>query len=84
MVKIYNKSGIVGYILLWIAVNWAFSHNGLYFHVLSSKTCLQILKRIWFGPPLLIILLSVYFTVFPGKRIKKDETEAKGVPADKQ
>lgn len=37
IVKAYNSTGIVGYIFLWVVVNFFFSHNGLYFQILDSS-----------------------------------------------
>ena len=36
LMKIYDSLGTLGYVGLWIIVNFLFSHNGLYFQILDS------------------------------------------------
>ncbi len=40
LMKLYKKSGPLGYYILWIICNWVFTHNGLYFQILSSNLCI--------------------------------------------
>lgn len=60
LVKLYESMGIFGYILLWIFVNFIFSHNGLYFQILDSQLGFAILKRLYFAPPLIVVFLIIW------------------------
>lgn len=64
LVKFFKKSGIIGQILIWIVVNFLFSHNGLYFQILDSQLGFQILKRLYFIPPLLIAISIFLFSKY--------------------
>ncbi len=59
LVQLYESMGIVGYILLWIFVNFMFSINGLYFQILDSQLGFAILKKLYFAPPLIVVFLII-------------------------
>jgi hypothetical protein len=63
----YKKSGLTGQILLWLFWNWVFTHNGLYFHVLSLTQGIKIMKATGFIVQIGMIIGIVIFTLIPGK-----------------
>lgn len=65
--KLYKAMGKAGYVMLWVFVNLMFTHNGLYFQILDSSLGFEILKQIYFLPPLIVIGLVWYV----GKLSKK-------------
>ena len=66
----YKSLGKSGYFLLWFVVNFLFTHNGLYFQILDSFLGFEILKHLYFLPPIFIIVSIWYFGKL-GKKSRK-------------
>lgn len=69
LIKLFNQLGKFGDVILWILVNFLFSHNGLYFQILDSTIGWEILKKVYFVPPILVVAGIYYFSKL-GKRPK--------------
>jgi lysophospholipid acyltransferase len=79
LVTLFTRLGFIGKALIWILVNFFFSHNGLYFQILDSYLGLLIMKRLYFMPPLIIVGLIWFFG-----RGNKDKRERKEVKQEEE
>lgn len=68
--------GKIGYVMLWLFVNFMFTHNGLYFQILDSGLGFEILKQIYFLPPVIVVVLLWYVGTL-SKKQKKQKIYAK-------
>jgi hypothetical protein len=56
ILKLYRKTKFFGLAFMWILVHWTFTHNGLYFQILDSQLSYEILKKVKFVPPLMLVV----------------------------
>ena len=66
LVKMYNKSGIAGWILLTILVQLLFSHCGAYFLIMEGYYNWKMMLKLKFVPFIILIgLIAVFSTIRP-------------------
>lgn len=76
IVRIYNKMGKAGYVLLSILVQLLFTSNASYFLILDSRSCWNMITKTYFIPQFIMFGLTIYFTVLPFS--KKPKSSPKG------
>lgn len=66
IVKLYNKSGKLGYALLSFVVQFFFSHMAVYFLILEGKYCMQMMWKLKLLPQIIVfIAIGVFSTIRP-------------------
>jgi hypothetical protein len=57
LVKIYNKFAPFSRYLMLVVITLSFTHGAIYFVVLSSTKCLDILGKLYFLPYITVLIL---------------------------
>lgn len=71
MVKICQKLGkplIIGMTILSCIL---FSHNATFFYLLQTKYCLELMRRVYYIPQLILVVAIIGFKAIPKKRAPK-------------
>lgn len=72
IVDMYNKSGKIGYFVVWFTWLWIFVNNSVYFPALSGYAAWYILSEMKFAVPLFLITLIIFFKLItPRKKSEK-------------
>ena len=72
LVKIYNKMGVLGYVLLSFLVQVLFSQNAVFFLVLHGPSNWKIVNKLYFIPQIaLFALVAIFSFVRPPRDDKK-------------
>lgn len=71
LARLYKASGIVGNIVLSALVMLIWSHNATYLLILDGHYCLQLMRSVYFVPQIILVALTVVFTVLPAPRESK-------------
>jgi lysophospholipid acyltransferase len=66
--KLYEKSGLIGHVLLAVVVSFVFTHNATYFLILEGEYCWKFMTRMYFIPEGAMLLLIAIFTLLPRKK----------------
>jgi lysophospholipid acyltransferase len=70
LAQLYNRSGIIGNIILANLVMFLFSHIATYFLILDTDSCWRLMKSLYFTPQIILVVLAVVFTFLPVPREK--------------
>lgn len=77
IVEKYERTGTVGRVALWAAVSFGFTYFGSYFVVMSARSCLAVMSRLWFLPEITLIVVMMVLQRSPLlKEPRKDKKEA--------
>ena len=71
MVKIYEKLGLAGKILLSFAVQFLFSQSAASFLILRGHYCIKLMTKLQFAPAIVLVVLIVMFSVMKPPRDPK-------------
>jgi hypothetical protein len=73
LMKLYQRTETITYIIIWVFWNYLFVHSALYFGILEHRICFDILAYFKYFSPIALMTLLVIFTVLGGK--KKSQTK---------
>lgn len=71
LVKIYEKLGLAGKILLSFAVQFLFSQSAASFLILRGYYCIKLMTKLQFAPAIVLVVLIVMFSVIKPPRDPK-------------
>ena len=76
LVSLYERSGLLGNIILSNIVMLEWSHLATYFLIQDTASCWNLMKGVYFVPHLLLVAFGVVFSLLPVPREKKEAREA--------
>jgi hypothetical protein len=68
LARLYQRSGIVGHVILSAMVMLMFSHSATYLLMLDGAYCLELMRSLYFAPQIILVGLTVVFTYLPVPR----------------
>jgi len=71
LVKMYKKSGKIGYFVLSFLNFQLFNHSATYMLILDGSICLKLMKHLYFIPQTILIVLLLVFMALPKPRVAK-------------